>query len=177
MQKVGYTPNREKTTSRSSYTPGFSYRDQLEAQANPTSAITAPTHQSGVLKSVKATKGRRHPTTTEPASLPIGSASPVDHFKKPPQQPIAQGPKYGNMTMGKGHGRAARPHLDPLTWYSAVEEDTRRSESVDTSSPTRKSSSRASGSLSRRGRKSARSGSLAPEHEAEQEAPRSLKEE
>jgi hypothetical protein len=177
MEKVGYRPKIQKTFPKSSSTSSFSFRDHLEAHPNPTSAITAPTHQSGVLKSVKAPKTRRaHPSTTESGSLTLGSSSPVDHFKKPSNQSTVQ----GNMTMGKGHGRAARPQLDPMTWYSAVEEDkTRRSESVDTS-PVRKSTSRPRtgvDSLTGRGRKQGRSGSMVLDKDGESEPPRSLKEE
>jgi WD repeat-containing protein 59 len=184
MEKVGYRPKIQRNFPR---TLPESFRDHLEAHSNPTSAITAPTHQSGVLKSVKAPKTRRaHPSTTEPSSLPVGSASPIDHFRKPSQQSstttgVVQGHNYSNMTMGKGHGRAARPHLDPMTWYSAVEEDTRRSESVDTgSSPVRKSTSRPrAGVDSLTGRpwnQQGRSGSQVPDNDADPE-PRSLKEE
>ncbi|CAG7851808.1 Uncharacterized RWD, RING finger and WD repeat-containing protein C11E3.05 [Serendipita indica DSM 11827] len=89
----------------------------------------------------------------------------------------------GPMTMGKGHGRAARPQVDPLTWYSVVEEeDRKRSTSVGSAGARRRSASQRrtdSGSAStRRNETRARSVGHIQDSELEtQDEPQTLKDE
>lgn len=230
LQKVNFQIGIPmKTKSRESSSELICYRDKLQ-EPNSDHAITAPTHQSGVLKSVRAplskTKSRiyhqLHRGTAD--TLTIGSTSPVNHFIKPPNYsggfsasvstvgsantkvaetpvqttpgggvaalaPIVTGASGkgasagGPMTMGKGHGRAARPQVDPLTWYSVVEEeDRKRSTSVGSAGARRRSASQRrtdSGSAStRRNETRARSVGHIQDSELEtQDEPQTLKDE
>lgn len=183
MEKVGYNPNTDKPSELPSPVQDVSYRDILESESHLNRAITAPTHQSGVLKSVKASKsGRGQRSATASSSVGIGSSiSPISHFKKPliASQIMAAGVKQAGTTatMGKGHGKAARPQLDPQAWNSVVEEESKRSRSTETGSSLRRSTSRAGETFTYRGRKTARSGSLSLEYGDEPELPKTLKEE
>jgi hypothetical protein len=187
FQKVGYSPTKPQNPLRNGRISERSYRDELEHQSKLDPVITAPTHQSGVLKSIKASESHGLHRSTKDGSGP-SSTSPVNYFGKQNSHTYAQsqaskvaaaatahGAKYGNTTMGKGHGAAARPKLDPATWWSAVGENRRRSTSTTGSDSTKVSATLSRGeSRKRRGR---RSGSGAPDHESESEGPHTLKEE
>jgi hypothetical protein len=141
-------------------------------------AITAPTRQSGVLKSVKASKGSISQRAPDLTITPVGSASPVNHFNHPPPPPNAAQDIQG-VTMGKGRGRAARPQIDQIAWWSAIAEDRKRNESVGSASGHRSSSRPRNdvGSLDKRGKKTIRSGSQGAASDNEDKAPQSLQEE
>jgi hypothetical protein len=184
FQKVGYSPITPRNPIRNGRLPERSYRDELEHKSKLDPVITAPTHQSGVLKSIKAPESHGIHRSTKDGFGP-SSTSPVNYFGKQHSHAYAQshvarvaaaqGAKYGNATMGKGHGAAARPKVDPAAWWSAVGENRKRSTSTGGSE-----SAKVSTSLSRgdsRKRKGRRSGSRAPDQESESEGPHTLKEE
>ncbi|KAG8836183.1 hypothetical protein FRC17_009526 [Serendipita sp. 399] len=183
LQKVNFCASIPAPVSRrQGVVTNVSYRDLLESQKGTSRAITAPTHQSGVLKSVRVKTRMVHRDSM--STLHVGSSSPVHHFK-PPQHPqsgvLAGQNKIGNMTMGKGHGRAARPQIDPITWLSGLEEGKRRSKSASSgkkdSEDSRSLSLTESGSRNSRGKKGTRSRSRVPDEGIQPEPPSSLREE
>ncbi|KAG8839538.1 hypothetical protein FRC18_010317 [Serendipita sp. 400] len=183
LQKVNFRSTIPAPVSRrQGIATDISYRDLLEAQTSTSRAITAPTHQSGVLKSVRVKPRMVHRDSM--STLHVGSSSPVNHFTKPQQSQSSElsgQNKIGNMTMGKGHGKAARPQIDPITWLSGLGEGKRRSKSTGSgtrdSDDSRSRSLPESSSRNSRGNKGVRSKSRAPDEWTQSDPPSSLREE